>query len=421
MNDNNIDFNTKLKKISKDLVASFFKNNDSSTNNEIKENNNESNQSSQIIEKNISLSEISNNNNNNNKDFPILLSENNNLIKNNIIATSNKGLLFTEQTTKSSVSNNYIPYSSKNMNQITSLKNKTNNKINNKTLKNKNNINTNINKTFSSSQTYTNFLAKQESTREKKIFLEKIQNLRNHIKALKKHQLDIVKKEEKDKEKEKYKNKMKKQKEKIKQALLSAEIDRRNEMEQKRKKIAENKIKESKGIKISQGKIKNDKMKEYQKAMIQKRKLEKIINDDINKSTELNKVQIDKIKTEREKNKKIFEQKRKNNINKINNSYKLTYQTNINETKKLKDELTRLEKLEKNYLENLDYSIDSIKKSYIENKNKGGDIKENYKIKVVKRNANSVMKRYIINEKNNLSRNERDKSNSLSSVINNDQ
>ena len=45
------------------------------------------------------------------------------------------------------------------------------------------------------------------------------------------------KKEEKIKEKECYKNTVKKQKESIRQALLSAEIDKRNEMEQKKKKI----------------------------------------------------------------------------------------------------------------------------------------------------------------------------------------
>ena len=52
MNDNSIDFNTKLKKISKDLVASFLKNNDSPRDNQIKENNDESNQSSKNFEQN---------------------------------------------------------------------------------------------------------------------------------------------------------------------------------------------------------------------------------------------------------------------------------------------------------------------------------------------------------------------------------
>ena len=54
MNDNSIDFNTKLKKISKDLVASFLKNNDSPRDNQIKENNDESNQSSKNFEQNYS-------------------------------------------------------------------------------------------------------------------------------------------------------------------------------------------------------------------------------------------------------------------------------------------------------------------------------------------------------------------------------
>ena len=90
--------------------------------------------------------------------------------------------------------------------KVSSIKAKTNNKINS----HKNRYSFDLNKTFSSSTTYTNFMAKQESIREKKNFLEKIQYLRNHIKALKKHQSEIAKKEEKIKEKESYKNTMKK-------------------------------------------------------------------------------------------------------------------------------------------------------------------------------------------------------------------
>ena len=394
MNDNSIDFNTKLKKISKDLVASFLKNNDSPRDNQIKENNDESNQSSKNFEQNYSSCfEIINTNN---KDFPLISSENKSSINNNI-PSSQKGLLFTEQTTKSSVSNNNIPNSAKI--KVSSIKAKTNNKINS----HKNRYSFDLNKTFSSSTTYTNFMAKQESIREKKNFLEKIQYLRNHIKALKKHQSEIAKKEEKIKEKESYKNTVKKQKESIRQALLSAEIDKRNEMEQKRKKIAEIKTNETKRIKIAQGKIKNDKLKKYKNALIQKRKCVETINKDTKKLVELNKTQIVKIKNERENNKKLIDIKRKKHINKINKSYRLAYQTNLNETKKLKNELTRLEKLEEEYLGNLDISRDSIMKSHIDIRRKlnDEDKKENNRIIIVKKNANSVGKRYKINNSNN--------------------
>ena len=220
---------------------------------------------------------------------------------------------------------------------------------------------------------------------------------------MKKHQSEIAKKEEKIKEKESYKNIVKKQKESIRQALLSAEIDKRNEMEQKRKKIAEIKTNETKRIKIAQGKIKNDKLKKYKNALIQKRKCVETINKDTKKLVELNKTQIVKIKNERENNKKLIDIKRKKHINKINKSYRLAYQTNLNETKKLKNELTRLEKLEEEYLGNLDISRDSIMKSHIDKRRKlnDEDKKENNRIIIVKKNANSVGKRYKINNSNN--------------------
>ena len=118
MEDNNTDFNTKLKKIYQDLVASFFKNDNSPKNNKIKDENNESDLSN--IDQNFSYSEIVIRNI---KEFPPVTSEKN---KNNI-ANSYKRLLFTEQTTKSSVTNNYFP--KKQQNKKSNLKTKTNNKF----------------------------------------------------------------------------------------------------------------------------------------------------------------------------------------------------------------------------------------------------------------------------------------------------
>jgi len=100
MEDNNTDFNTKLKKIYQDLVASFFKNDNSPKNNKIKDENNESDLSN--IDQNFSYSEIVIHKS---KNFPPVTSEKNK----NSIANSYKRLLFTEQTTKSSVTNNYFP------------------------------------------------------------------------------------------------------------------------------------------------------------------------------------------------------------------------------------------------------------------------------------------------------------------------
>lgn len=415
MVENNIDFNTKLKNISKDLVASFFKSDNTPNNNTIN-NINQSNQSSHNIDQNFSYTEVIYHKAKELSQFTTKKNKNKNL------ANSYKRLLFTEQTTKSSVTNNYIPQNGKN--QISSLKTKTDNKIKPKKYK----LNLDLSKTFTSSETYNNFKAKQESKREKKLYEDKIQALKNHINALKKQQSDLTKKAEIAKENKKYKMKLKQEKESIKQALLSAEIDRRNEMEMKRKNIAEKKMKEENGILISKRRNNKDKKNEYKKLIIHKKKLKKIVNEDNYKSNEINRIIIDKIKKDREKTMNNLYQKKKNYINKVNNSYRITYQNNLNETKKLKNELIKLEELENQYLQNMKYTQDTLK-NYNKNNIKyrmhqkiksdySLDDIDNMKIKENKRKANSVMKRYKINNKNNISRNKRNKNKSCPKIKN---
>ena len=104
MEANNIDFNAKLKKISKDLVESFYRNDFSPKNKKINNNdndndNNESNQSKNKQDQNFSYSEIIIQKK---SDFYPIKFENNN------IADSYRRLLFTEQTTKSSVTNIFL-------------------------------------------------------------------------------------------------------------------------------------------------------------------------------------------------------------------------------------------------------------------------------------------------------------------------
>ena len=412
MEDNNTDFNTKLKKIYQDLVASFFKNDNSPKNNKIKDENNESDLSN--IDQNFSYSEIVIHKS---KNFPPVTSEKNNK---NSIANSYKRLLFTEQTTKSSVTNNYFP--KRQQNKKSNLKTKTNNKFK----INKNKFNFDLNKTYSSSSTYSNYRAKQESEREKKLYEEKIRLVHNRIEVLKQQQSYLSKKAQKEKENEKYKNNIIKEKERIKQALLSAEIDKRNEMVAKRKNITQKKLKEKKELIISKEQIINGKSKEYKKAYIKKKEMEKTINEDNNKFTKVNKILIDKIKSEREKNKKKLINKKQNYIDKINNSYRHTYQTNLNETQKLKNELKRLEKVEEKYIDNMKLTKKNFRKNKFERdidacrkyeKIKSFDCLDknrNIKIKINKRNANSIMKKYKINNQNNISRNKGDKINNLS-------
>ena len=248
---------------------------------------------------------------------------------------------------------------------------------------------------------------------------------------MKKQQSYLSKKVQKEKESEKSKNNIKQEKERIKQALLSIEIDKRNEMLTKRKNITEKKLKEKKELMISKEKIKNDKVEEYKKAYVKKKEIENIINEDKYKFTKVNKILIDKIKSEREKNKKKLINKKKNYIDKINNSYRQSYQTNINETKKLKNELMRLEKIEEKYLDNMKHTQNDLRKNKFD---RSGNVDTKYekiksfdcldknkiiKIKMNRRNANSIKKRYeIINNKNSMSRNKDDKTNILPRIKN---
>lgn len=394
MDSSDTDFNTKLKKISKELVESFLQNDNSSKFQKINDENTESSISSHNLEQNFSYSEI-------------VVHTIKDILSNRLEKNKNKRLILTEQTTKSSITNNYFPQKEKN--KISEIKPKIHNNIK----INKNKFTSDLNQTYSTSERYSIFKAQQESAREKKFYEEKIRLIHNHIEALKQQQSYLSKKAQKEKETQRYKNKIKKEKQNIKQALLSAEIDKRNEIESKRKSIAQQKIKEQKEMMDSKVRKKNYKLNEYKKAYIQKKEMEKIIIEDNNKNNKVHKLLIDKIKLEREKNRNKLIKEQKNYIDKINNSYRLSHHNNLIETKKLKNELIKLEKVEKQYLQKMKYTqdnfrenkfkkINNVNKKYIKMKSFGDlDKKDNNQIKINKGKSNSVMKRYIINNENN--------------------
>ena len=209
MDSNDIDFNTKLKKISKELVESFLQNDNSSKFQKINDENTESSISSHNLEQNFSYSEI-------------VVHTIKDILSNRLEKNKNKRLILTEQTTKSSITNNYFPQKEKN--KISEIKPKIHNNIK----INKNKFTSDLNQTYSTSERYSIFKAQQESAREKKFYEEKIKLIHNHIEALKQQQSYLSKKALKEKEEERYKNKIKKEKQNIKQALLAAEIDKRN-------------------------------------------------------------------------------------------------------------------------------------------------------------------------------------------------
>ena len=321
--------------------------------------------------------------------------------KMNIISNkdnSNNKILLTEKTTKSSISN-YFPTTTTQLNK--------NNK--NKTKQNYYTMNTN------DSFTYEIYKAKQESLKEKKLYEERVKVLRNHINALKKQEEELNKKVEINKEKEKNKNKARQEKDILKQALLSIEIDKRNALEQKKKNIIQQKQKINLGLKESQKKNINEKIKKYKEMYNDRKKVEEKRNEIKNKKEENNLTQIKKIKNEREKFKEKNKRKKNEDINRINNSYRKTYQNNINETKKLKDELKNLELMEEECIQKLKKTQEYIKKNNDENIrfNNYQKIKFSYDIdNKIRRNANSAQRRNQNISINNLSRNKKDKASS---------
>ena len=294
---------------------------------------------------------------------------------------SNNKFLTKEKTTKSNASNasNYFTQSTANINHTF--------KTERTHYSTASSANINLN-----SSAYEIYKAKKDSYREKKLYEERVKLMQNHIKALKKQEEELNKKEEIDKEKEKNKDKRKQEKETLRQALLSLEIDKRNELEEKKKNIMQQKIKNNLGLKESQERYHRAKMKNYQKAIDDKKKVEIERKENKHKKEESNHMLFMKMKGEREKTKENFIKKRNENKNRLNTSYKIEYKNNVDETQKLKNELTKLELMEEQCLENLKKTKDSIKKN---NKNNS----------ILKRISNSVKKRsleIIINQDEDL-------------------
>ena len=293
----------------------------------------------------------------------------------------NKKILFSERT-KNSTGSNFFPKSTRYTdNSFRDIK---------KSFYTTSNLNSSTNEIFK---------ANQESLKERKAYEEKVKILQNHIRALKKQEEEINKKEKMNRNKEKYLNKKKKEKENRKKVLLSAEIDKRNALEEKRRTTMEQKIMTNRGLKASQEKNINEKINKYKKAINDKKKTEEKRIENKNNNEKKCHFQIEKIKNERIKNREKNLEKKYENINKLNNSYIISYEKNIDETKRLKNELSKLELVEEQCLENLKKTQEYIKKSNPENIKLNGYkiIKINntyfYKINKNKRIANSAKKR----------------------------
>ena len=286
-------------------------------------------------------SNVSNNNNNNNKN---------------------------EEKSSTSSKNNYNnSYKQKKLMYNSSAKNisKTN-----KDLKNKSNK-TNIRDLNKGKKTYSaineNYLNKIQSDKEKKFYQEKVRILENRIMALKKHEDIIHRRMHCNDVRQTYLNQKKKEKSDMKQALLSHDIDKRNELDIRRKAIKEQKNNEKKHLKESMEKSKMAKMKDYENMQKEKKLALSIINENNNKIEEYGRGNVKKIKKEREQIKKNENKRQKNLEKTADNFYIETYEDNKLETNKLKNKLKKLEKLEMKYLN----SLNKTRQGMIRNNSQG--------------------------------------------------
>ena len=198
-----------------------------------------------------------------------------------------------------------------------------------------------------------NYKAKVESEKEKKLYQEKVRLLENRIFALKNHEDDIHRKMHYNDIRQTYLNQKKKEKNDMKQALLSYDIDKRNELDLKRKATRDQKCSLNKHLKESIEKSKITKIKNYENMQKEKKLALSIINANNNKLERYGKRNVKKIQKEREQIKRNELNKQKNMGKTADLYYLETCEDNKNETNKLKNKLKMLEKLEIKYMNSL--------------------------------------------------------------------
>ena len=140
-------------------------------------------------------------------------------------------------------------------------------------------------------------------------------------------------------------------------------MNRRNALEEKKKIIMQQKIKNDMHLKEQKQKMKNDKLNKYKKVKNDLKKAEERRNENNNKKEHIIHDKIEEIRNERQKMRERSLQRRCVDKNRINKSYQMTYEDNINQTQKLKDELSRLENMEDQYIENIKKTQEFIRKT----------------------------------------------------------
>ena len=204
------------------------------------------------------------------------------------------------------------------------------------------------------------YKAKQESEKEKKLYQEKVRLLENRILALKNQEDDMNKRIQSNKLRQNYLNKKKKEKNDFKQTLLSYDIDKRNELDEKRKAIKEQKNQLNRDLKESMERNKISKMRNYQKLQKEKKKALTIIDRNNHKFEKYGRNNVDKIKKEREKVKQNEIKKQRKHGRSMDNFYLESCEDNKQETDKLKNKIKKLEQLELKYIKSINKTREGI-------------------------------------------------------------
>lgn len=193
----------------------------------------------------------------------------------------------------------------------------------------------------------------KDSLKEKKMTQMKIDGIKRRINLLKNQQLDMNKKVQNIKNKEKFLDDIKRNNEQIKQFLLSAEIDKRKELENKRKNISICKEMHEYYMRESKEKIFDQKLKNYKMSMEEKMRNKMFINNYKLSLKHNNQENVNKIKQTRTIAKENNIKKLMKNESNLETAYKTKTQINVSENLKLKEELLQLEAIENEYLKNL--------------------------------------------------------------------
>jgi hypothetical protein len=266
---------------------------------------------------------------------------------------SNEKIIKSKEKNNKMINTSNAPKEKK-LNYNTSVKNIS------RTNKDINNNNTNIRDLSKRKQTHSsvskNFKASKESEKEKKLYQEKVRLLENRILALKNHQDEIKRKMLCNDVRQTYLDQKKKEKSDMKQTLLSYDIDKRNELDLKRKQIRDQKNSLDKHLKESMEKQKITKMKDYQNLKKEKMLVLAKIYENNNQHEKYAKGNSNKIKKERELIKLNELKKQKTLGKKKDNYYYENCEDNKHETDNLKNKLKKLEKLEIKYINKLNKS-----------------------------------------------------------------